>query len=307
MVCEKFLDFKEGVGANPCPVCSIANCPEKGFKAPKEIGRYGVKLISSVRKQVERPFSEKLKETREQIKRFANSGNIANSLSFGKDSMALTYLVLQENPRIPTVFENTLIEFPETIYFMRKIVPEWNLNFFELKPQPGVNFFTVNDRAIQKNLRIDDGRKHSNLCCYWLKDKPFLLWRREHGVIKSFTGVTAVEGYHRMQTACHKGTEYFNHKEGLFKIQPLTFWTEKEVWEFTHDEGIPVNPAYQKYGLSRVGCMWCMSHFGWRKQIERINPAMFCYMMRRYCRKRSAGKTYATPALRDPVFQEVSI
>ena len=305
MVCEKFLDFKEGVGTNPCPPCPEINCSEKGFK-PKQIGRYGNRLIYSVRKQVERPFSEKFKEAKEQIKRYANSGQIADSLSFGKDSMALTYLVLQENPRIPVAFENTLIEFPETIYFMRKIVKEWDLNFFEIKPQPGVNFFTVNDRAIQKNLHIDDGRKHSNLCCYWLKDKPFLLWRRAPDVIKSFTGVTAVEGYHRMQTACHYGTQYLNHKEGLFKIQPLTFWTEQEVWDFTHDEGIPVNPAYQKYGLSRVGCMWCMSHFAWRQQIERINPAIFCYMMRRYCRKRSAGKTYATPALRDPVFAEVS-
>lgn len=250
--------------------------------------RSGNQLVYAVRKEVEKPFQDKLRETKLRIKLHARASCVACSCSFGKDSMIVTDLALKENPSIPVVFENTLIEFPETMYFAREIVEKWDIqNYVELTPgkdklgQP-ITFFTVNDRIKNEHLNRDDGHKHSNLCCYWCKERPFGIWRKANGITKSLTGITAVESYHRMHVACQKGAEYFSYRDGLFKINPLTYWTEEEVWAYIHDEGLPINPVYKKYDLYRIGCMWCMLHKYWRQQVCRINPKMYEFIMNRW-------------------------
>ena len=239
--------------------------------------------FNEVRAEIAKPFEEKLKRTKQLIKMFANVSNICLSCSFGKDSMAVLHLVLQENPKIPVNFNNTLCEFPETLTFKDQIVDSWDLNFAELKPAKGVNFFSINRRIVVEGLNRDDGRKHTDICCDNLKKKPFKLWRKNLGITKSFTGITASESRHRFTTACMKGTDYYTFRDGLYKIHPILYWSEKEVWNFTHDLNLPVNPAYEKYRLKRIGCMWCMSYKGWRKQIARLNNKMYCYILKNFC------------------------
>jgi 3'-phosphoadenosine 5'-phosphosulfate sulfotransferase (PAPS reductase)/FAD synthetase len=244
-------------------------------------------LINKVRAQVEQPFSEKLKRSRQLIRLYARNPQACVSCSFGKDSMTVLFLALQENPKIPVVFENTLIEFPETLVLKRKVVENWALNFVELRPEKGVTFWRLQDRISIERLNRDDGRKHSNICCYHLKEKPFAIWRKTNGVVRSFTGLTACESRHRMFVACMKGMDYYSYRDGCWKVHPLMFWTPQEVWDFIRDNGIPVNEAYAKYGLDRIGCMWCMSHQGWREQVARINPRVYAFMLERYFRQKT--------------------
>lgn len=254
----------------------------------KEGTEDSINLLNAIKPKVERPFSEKLAEAKHLAHVFARLPSACVSFSGGKDSMAVLHLVLQERPKIPVVFENTGIEFPETIRFVHKIAESYDLNFVELKPKPGVTFWTVNDRIRQECLVRDDGHKHSNLCCYHLKERPFQVYRKANNIGLSFTGVTAIESRHRMFVACMKGTEYFSYRDGYRKVHPLLYWRTKEVWDFVHDENLPINEAYCKYCLKRVGCMWCMSHRYWRQQVARLNPKIYAYMMRRY---------YGTPSL----------
>ena len=244
-------------------------------------------LVKKVKVEVEKPFDEKLKRSKQLIKLYARNPNSCVSCSFGKDSMVVLYLALQENARIPIVFENTLIEFPETLTLKCKVARDWDLNIVELRPRKGVSFWKLQDRISAENLNRDDGRKHSNICCYHLKEKPFALWRKANGVTRSFTGVTACESRHRMFVACMKGMDYYSYRDGCWKVHPLMFWTPQEVWDFTKDQGIPVNEAYMKYGLNRIGCMWCISHKGWREQVARINPRVYAFMLERYFQQKT--------------------
>lgn len=239
-------------------------------------------LVKSVEAEVSKPFSEKLTRSKQLIKLFANTPGACASVSFGKDSMTILHLLLQENARIPVVFENTLIEFPETLILEKKVAHEWDLNFIELRPASGVNFWKINDRITKECLIRDDGKKHSNICCYHLKERPFTIWRKAHSITRSFTGLTALESRHRMFVACKKGMEYYSFRDGCYKVHPIIYWTPEEVWAYTKDNQLPVNEAYAKYGLDRVGCMWCMSHHFWRRQVAKINPRVYSYMMRRY-------------------------
>jgi len=237
-------------------------------------------LVSNVRAEVTRPFSEKLEETKKRLKMWACQENSCVACSFGKDSLVVLDLALQVNPKVKVQFSNTGIEFPETITLARKLQDEWDLNLSMTRPE--TTFFKVNDRIKKEKLRLDDGRKHSNICCYHLKEKPFFKWARPNGVIRSITGLTAMESRHRMFVACKKGSEYFSFRDGFWKVHPILFWTEQEVWEYTKDNGLPINEAYAKYGLNRIGCMWCMSHKNWREQIARINPKVYAFIQERY-------------------------
>jgi|SRR5271157_5179478 len=263
---------------------SFAKEPElrKPIPANYDTAKYKYSF-NEVRAEIKKPFEEKLKRSVQLIKMFANSSNACVSCSFGKDSLVVLHLALQENPHIPVNFNNTLCEFPETIQFKDHIVDSWDLNFSELRPEKGVNWFSIQRRIIAEGLRRDDGRKHADICCDGLKIKPFRKWRIGTGITKSFTGITASESRNRFITACMKGTEYYALRDGLYKIHPILYWTEDEVWQFTHDLHLPVNLAYQKYRLKRIGCMYCMSFRNWRPQLARINNRMYCYILKNFC------------------------
>jgi len=237
-------------------------------------------LLNSIRPEVEKSFEDKLARAKQLIRLYANNPSSCVSCSFGKDSMVVTFLAVEENPKIPVVFENTGIEFPETLRLRDKVCTSWGINYIELKPQ--TTFFKANEMILKRGLRLDDGRKHSNICCYHLKEKPFALWRKATACSRSFTGITALESRHRMFVSCKKGMDYYNVRSGFAKVHPIMFWTQEEVWDFTRDNRLPINEAYKKYGIDRIGCMWCMSHKGWREQVHRINPKMYEFLMRKY-------------------------
>lgn len=216
-------------------------------------------LPYGVKDEVLKPFSEKL-ERAQQLIRLWSKVKTYVSCSFGKDSMAVLFLALQVKKDIPVAFVNTGIDFPETLAFKEKIFRAWKLNLFELRPE--TTFFKIMDKVKVKGARMDDGSKKSNICCYHLKEKPLLHFTREHGFTHCITGVTAMESRHRAWAACSKGMEYYVKKQEIWKIHPITYWRPDEVQQFIRDQGIPVNPVYEKYGLDRTGCACCTCYRG---------------------------------------------
>lgn len=232
-----------------------------------------------VKGEVEKPFQDKLIKSKLLIKLFSKT-NCCVSCSFGKDSMAVLFLVLQERSDVPVVFNNTGVEWKETTDFKDKISSQWNLNLIETKPNR--SFWEVMEHTKQNHFYQDDGKKHSNICCTSLKHGPFHKAAKTHGFTHTFTGMTALESRHRAFTACERGQEYYSKKDGIWKIHPLLYWTEEEVWNFTQINSIPVNPAYAKYKLNRIGCVPCTSWKNWRAQLARTNPAMYKLIQERY-------------------------
>lgn len=256
-------------------------------KIKKEGWRYEyVQTVAQLQKEIAKPFEEKLRRTKQLIKMFAKEDNSSIACSFGKDSMVVLYLCLQENPKIKVHFCNTGVEFVETMRLKERVVDNWNLNYYELHPDKGVTFYTVNDRIKNEHLVLDDGKKHSNLCCYWIKEKPFTLWAKKMKIGKNFTGITAQESRNRMWVACSKGMDYYNYKMGVWKVHPILYWSEEEVWNFTNDHDIPVNEAYAKFNIDRIGCKPCMSYKNWKPTLARICPKLYCYICNRYCKYR---------------------
>lgn len=236
-------------------------------------------LVEPVKSEVERPFKEKLANSRQLIRLYCGlcpKGGVV-SCSFGKDSLVVLKLVRDLNPRIPVIFNNTGVQFKETYELKDRLKEEWKLNLIETHPLEGWTFWRVAD---EKGL--DDGKKYRDTCCEKLKDGPTRRAIKECNFTYNFTGLTAVESRVRMWRICEGGMHYYSRKDGILRIHPIAYWTPEDVWNFISRVRIPVNEAYQKYGVERVGCVPCTSHKLWREQMAKVNPKLYKHIQERY-------------------------
>ena len=229
-------------------------------------------LLREIKEKVDRPFSVKLDETREVIKHhFEEFGDRAPvAFSGGKDSELVVWLSLQISPEVPVIFNNTGVEYPETVQFVADLEERWGLNLIVTHPEKSF-WDCVEQYGFPRGTKY--GKHSMARCCYWLKEKPMVLTMRHNGWLGYFTGETAIESRMRMFAAL-KGTCIHLKKEGVCKIKPILWWTQEEVWEFIHREGLPINEAYSK-GVERVGCMPCTAHKYWESQMQKVNPKLY--------------------------------
>jgi phosphoadenosine phosphosulfate reductase len=236
-------------------------------------------LPQPIRAEVEKPFSEKLARAKQLVRAFAKRDGAFVSCSFGKDSTVVLWLCLKENPDITVVFNNTGVEFPETLELKERLKAEWRLNLVETKPKK--SFWQVAEEH-----GLDFGRKYRDACCGALKEAPTREVVGKLGLKFNFTGLTALESRVRMWRLCGSGESYYSRKDGVWRIHPIAYWTPEEVWQFIRENSLPVNSAYEKYGLERVGCMFCTSHVGWQKQVSRVNGKAYSLIQERFFRQK---------------------
>ena len=233
-----------------------------------------MKLLREVEEKVNRPFSVKLAETKEVISRhFEEFGDkVAVAFSGGKDSEVVLYLCLQVAPDVPVVFNNTGVEYPETVRFVADLAEQWNLNL--TVTHPGKSFWD----CIEQYGFADGSKARASgskaPCCYWLKEKPMLMAIRQNGWLGYFSGETASESWRRMIWARSRGICFHLKKEKVCKIKPILWWSEDEVWQFIRDNNLPVNGAYAR-GAYRVGCMPCTAYKSWEERMQKVTPKLY--------------------------------
>lgn len=234
-------------------------------------------LLREVAEKVNRPFPVKLAEAREIITHhFEEFGDkVAVAFSGGKDSEVVVYLCLQANPSVQVIFNNTGVEYPETVHFVNQVSELWGLNLLVRHPEKTfwecVEQYGFPQGSKRKPMTKSGNRAY---CCYWLKEKPMHLAVRENNWLGYFDGVTAVESWTRMFNARDYGSCFHFKKWNVCKIRPILWWTEDEVWGFIHDNNLPFNAAYSR-GAKRIGCMPCTAYSRWEEQMAKVNPKMY--------------------------------
>ncbi len=232
-----------------------------------------IRLLTELEPFINRPFGQKwLESTGLVAHNLIELGkNCAVAFSGGKDSLIAVWLTTRFYPDIPVVFNNTGVEYPETVQFVHKVANEWKLNLIETKPE--ITFWNCVEKwGFPVGKRPKKGQPSSKKCCYHLKDKPMAFILKCLGAKGYFTGVTAVENRTRMFNARDKGTCY--SVNGIKKVHPILYWTPDDVWAFTDDSRLPVNPVYFK-GANRVGCSTCTAFMDWEKQLSAVNPKLY--------------------------------
>jgi len=79
------------------------------------------------------------------------------------------------------------------------------------------------------------------------------------GLERALSGVDAwITGIRREQAPTRAAAPKLDHDErrGLWKLNPLADWTEKDVWTYIFKHDLPYNPLHDE-GYSSIGCACC--------------------------------------------------
>lgn len=186
--------------------------------------------------------------------------------SGGKDSVVLLELAKMAGVKFKAVHNVTGIDAPVTMHFIRDHFPmvelqhprENYLKLVEKKGLPRMNMRFCCERLKERigagytvltGVRHDESARRAQYAQVEIYSR-----RKEH---EGKSRERSLEQIEQNQHQCIKG------KDRLM-VYPILEWNAQDVWDFTHDKGLPVNPVYERLG--RCGCMFCP--FASTRQIE---------------------------------------
>ena len=177
-----------------------------------------------------------------------NSGLVTNvSYSGGKDSLATLLVVMKAIGRIPLLFADTGLEFPETYANIKEVSEKYGL---EVITTNGINTFREHFEK-QGPLAVN-----TRWCCRVCKLTPVAgLIQERWGECLSFIGQRRYESAARAQSE-----RVWRNRNVPVQLSaaPIHNWTALHVWLYILREQAPYNVLY-RHRLDRIGCFMCPS------------------------------------------------
>jgi len=222
---------------------------------------------------------------------------LAVSWSAGRCSTAVLHMALQINPNVKVVFDDTTVLYPEDYAYKDLISVGWDLNpliitkpikpFWACLKEYGLPTIRRQYYHSYKRLKGMGRKRHTYqektgkpACCWFCKDKPFLLARKEHNIEATLVGLRCTESHARMYYAADYGMKHFAKRYKIWKLNPILFWDQKQLDRYFLEEKLPESEVYTKLGFSRNGCMPCTGFLNWEKQLAKKNPKMYRYVQK---------------------------
>lgn len=194
------------------------------------------------------------------------SGNLAVAFSGGKDSLVVLHLALNENPKIPVLYNNTTVEFPETLQYVKRLQKEWKFDLHVTSSQ--VPFL--------KAVRNRGWATHEDRwCCKPYKDRPASEFLLKNNIDAEITGTTRTESIYRRSL---KPFKLPKKEPQMIRVNPIYDWNYWEVWAYIRENNLPYNPLYDK-GYRRIGC-WCCPINGWThyRRLKKTHPRLYSFL-----------------------------
>ena len=221
--------------------------------------------------------------------------------SGGKDSTVLLDLVRRFDPGAVVNFNNTGVEFPETLRFVKEIQGRWSLNLHVTRPDRSRDFWWCLEefgyplfgkwfarrrfgswRSEKQHKVMTSGARVSPSCCYYCKEKPALDLYGDLGVDVVFLGIMAGESRRRRFNWCDYGDVRWNKHEQRWKIHPLSVWLEEDILEYHKRFDLPMCDLYSM-GHRRNGCWPCGMDIAFEGNhlatLRRSHPKLWRFLM----------------------------
>ena len=242
-------------------------------------------------------------------------GDVYVAFSGGKDSTVLLDLVRSIYPKVPAVFCDTGLEYPEIRDFVKTVenvvwlrpkmtfsavienhgypvVSKEQSQFLNDYRRPGAS-------DVRKGILINGnkwGRGKiadkwqfllnapflcSDRCCHVMKKDPSKRYEKETGR-KPFLGLMACESQLRMKKYEKEGCNAFSNNRPT--SCPLSFWLEDDIWAYIKERNLTYSKIYDM-GYERTGCMFCMFGVHMEKgenrfqRMARTHPKQYEYCM----------------------------
>ena len=180
------------------------------------------------------------------------AGNITFANSFGAEDMVLTDIILNHAAKSNVlgieIFSLDTGRLPvETYDLMAATEKQYNTKLKVFFPSADKVEAYVNTNGINAFYESIDLRK---ACCFMRKVEP--LQRALKGKQAWITGMRAEQSATRVNLPVRE----FDSGNQLEKFNPLSDWTEKEVWAYIRLHEVPYNKLHDQFYPS-IGCAPC--------------------------------------------------
>ncbi|MGM0563719.1 MAG: phosphoadenylyl-sulfate reductase [Pseudomonadota bacterium] len=177
-----------------------------------------------------------------------NNQKVVFANSFGAEDMVLTDIIARFFRDQITIFSLDTGRLPEETYeVMHKAEEQYDIKFKVYYPDTASVEDYVRSNGINAFYRSVELRK---ACCGVRKVEP--LKRALANQDAWITGLRAAQSVTRTELAVFEYDEGF----GLNKCNPLSDWSEAEVWDYIKAEGVPYNALHDK-NYPSIGCAPC--------------------------------------------------
>ncbi len=187
------------------------------------------------------------------------------SFSGGKDSLVTYDLVSRVLGDVPVIFNDTGLELPETVEYVRSFAARRGVELIEAGAGD----------AFWRALRLlGPPARDYRWCCKVTKLAPIARVLRERfpGGVLSFVGQRALESAARAASPRVWRNRWL---PGLVAAAPIHRWTALEVWLYIFKYGLEYNPLYD-LGFDRLGCWLCPAcEMGEYEMVRRVHPELW--------------------------------
>ncbi|MFN3984852.1 MAG: phosphoadenylyl-sulfate reductase [Rhodocyclaceae bacterium] len=204
-------------------------------------------LTDALRAAVDTKAAAALAQLRDAVAEFGSAGELTFANSFGAEDMVLTDLILSN--RLPVeIFSLDTGRLPAETYTLMGEV--------ERRYDTRLKVFFPNADAVEQFVRSHginafyDSIELRKACCGVRKMEP--LRRALAGKKAWITGLRAAQSVTRAGLPLRE----FDQGNGLEKLNPLSDWSETEVWAYIRLHEVPYNALHDQFYPS-IGCAPC--------------------------------------------------
>jgi phosphoadenosine phosphosulfate reductase len=163
--------------------------------------------------------------------------------AFGPEGNCIIHMLAEIEPRVRIFNLDTGYQFRETLELREQIKDRYAIEVELVRPETTVAEYEAEHGGPLYVHRPDQ-------CCH---DRKIVPLRR------------AVVGYESWISAIRKDQTQdrgqamvvqWDAKFSLVKVNPLLYWTKKDVWTFIYKNNVPYNPLHDR-GYPSIGCWPC--------------------------------------------------
>ena len=167
--------------------------------------------------------------------------------SFQKTSSVTLHLATEINPAARFFYLDTDVLFPETYETRDRLAEHFGIDFHRY------HNLTIPEQAEQYGDEL--WKREPDSCCGLRKVEPM---RQALSSVDCW-----VSGIRRGDSSNRKSAPKFawDKRFGLWKLNPLADWSERDVWNHIRENRIPYNPLHDR-GYPSIGCTHCTQPVG---------------------------------------------
>jgi phosphoadenosine phosphosulfate reductase len=157
---------------------------------------------------------------------------LTSACSFQKEESVLVHMLMEVQPETRVFTIDTGVLFPETLATWKRFEEHFGLHVEVI------------------DARSPDEPWSANHCCSGAKVEAL-----EHALEDVDAWIT---GIRREQAPTRAASRKFERDErrGIWKVNPLADWSEKELWTYIYKHDLPYHPLHDR-GYSSIGCEPC--------------------------------------------------